>query len=127
MTEASPRELRVLLCLAAAHTYYEAEDDEQEAVKAGLKRAFERLEERFDVRVLGAIEDDLLAHGATHLPHYRAYILLAARDLDTAVELCKVVKETRVGPYRLWRYLGLDARLGRTLPFVEIDLVRDPS
>jgi len=127
MIEATPGELRVLLCLAATQSYYDAKDDEQAEVKAGLRTAFERLEERFDVRVLGAIDDDLLAHGATHLPHYRAYILLAARDLNTAVELCKVVKETRVGPYRLWRYLGLDARIGRTLPFVEVDLARGPT
>jgi hypothetical protein len=118
MTAESTHALRVLLCLAATQSYYDAVPEEQVKVKAGLREAFGQLEDRFNVRLLGGVDDDLLSHGATQLPHYRAYILLDAADFDTVVNLCKVVKETAVGPYCLWRYLGIDARIGRELPFI---------
>jgi hypothetical protein len=120
MSEEPAYPLRVLLCLVATQSYYDAEPEEQEKVKAALREGFGLLDERFDIRLLGGFDDDLLSHGATHLPHYRAYILLDTANLNTVVNLCRVVKETRVGPYCLWRYLGIDARIGRRLPFIEV-------
>ena len=119
--EEDPRPpLRVLLCLAATQNFYDGTDEERAEVKLALRRAFGQLGTRFAVRVLGSIDDDLLSHGASQLPHYRAYILLDADDFETVVELCKVVKEVEAGPHRLWRYVGIDARVGRQLPFVEV-------
>ncbi len=119
MTAESTDTLRVLLCLTATQRYYDAVPAEQATVKAGLRQAFGQLDDRFNVRVLGGLDDDLLSHGATQLPHYRAYILLDAADLATVASLCRLVKETAVGKYCLWRYLGIDARVGTNLPFVE--------
>jgi hypothetical protein len=112
-------DMRVLLCLSATQCYYDETPEGQEKVKAALGEAFGNLEERFGVRVLGGIDDDLLSHGATHLPHYRAYILLDAPDFGSVVKLCEVAKKTAVGPYCLLRYMGIDARIGRPLPFIE--------
>lgn len=120
MTNPTSQWLRVLLCLSSKQNFYDANDADRVEVKTALRAAFWKLGDRFAVRVLGSMDDDLLSHGASQLPHYRAYILMEARDFETVVALCQVVKEVAVGSHRLWRYVGIDARVGRPLPFVEI-------
>ncbi|KOG88887.1 iacB, partial [Streptomyces varsoviensis] len=46
-----------------------------------------------------------------------SYILADVPDVATAAEVCGIVRETPVGESRLWRYLRVEARLGRPLFF----------
>jgi hypothetical protein len=48
---------------------------------------------------------------------WTAYILAEVPDLATVTKVCDIVRSTPVGDGRLWRYLRIEARLGRELFF----------
>jgi hypothetical protein len=53
---------------------------------------------------------------STEFP-WTAYILADAPDLESVTAVCNVVREATVGEHRLWRYLRIEARVGRPLFF----------
>ncbi|GHF40294.1 hypothetical protein GCM10010359_48570 [Streptomyces morookaense] len=107
--------LRVLFRLGVTQTYFDASEDERSAVHPAILRAFDDLGERFGVRVLGTLDDDRLQTGAAG--EWISYILADAPDLAAAVRVVDLLRETRIGSHRLWRYLRIDARVGRPLMF----------
>ncbi|MEV0278884.1 hypothetical protein AB0I22_21210 [Streptomyces sp. NPDC050610] len=109
--------LRTLFCIAVTQEFFNAGDDERAAVAAAITPAFDRLAERFGITVLGTLDDDQLMVGATPGWPWTSYILADVPDVATASEVCGIVRETPVGESRLWRYLRVEARLGRPLFF----------
>lgn len=111
--------LRTLFCIGVTQEFFNAGDEERAAVAAAIPPAFERLADRFGVRVLGTLDDDQLMVGASAAWPWTSYILADVPDLDTVSRVCGIVRETEVGTggVRLWRYLRIEARTGRPLFF----------
>jgi hypothetical protein len=109
--------LRVLFCLGVLPEFFSADGDTQAALLSGIPAAFEDLGGRFGVRVLGTMDDDELMVGCSATWPWTCYILADVPDLQTVARVCNVVREAEAGDHRLWRYLKVEARVGRRLFF----------
>ena len=109
--------LRVLFCIGVQQTFFEQSWSGVPALIAAMKDAFADLGGRFGVRVLGTMDDDELMVGASPVWPWTAYILAEAPDLAAVTAVCNLVRETEVGGDRLWKYMRIEARVGRQLFF----------
>jgi hypothetical protein len=109
--------LRVLFCIGVAQTFFEQEESRLADLIAAIKGAFDDLHGRFGLDVLGTIDDDELMVGQSPSWPWTAYILADAPDLAAVTAVCNLLRETTVGEHRLWRYLRIEARVGRPLFF----------
>ena len=109
--------VRVLFCIGVAQTFFEEEASRLPELIAAIKTAFDDLQGRFGIDVLGTIDDDELMVGPSPSWPWTAYILADAPDLEAVTAVCNLVRETSVGEHRLWRYLRIEARVGRQLFF----------
>lgn len=106
---------RALFRISVTQDFFAANDAERAKALEAIPAAFERLGERFGITVLGTFDDDLLTVGPS--PEPMAYILAELPDPQAAVRICELARDTSVGEYRLWRYLRIEAKLGRELFF----------
>ena len=67
--------------------------------------------------ISGTFDDDELMVGASSTWPWTAYILADAPDLDAVRRVTNILRETPVGSHRLWRYMRVEARIGRPLFF----------
>ncbi|MFF2806816.1 hypothetical protein ACFVT2_06465 [Streptomyces sp. NPDC058000] len=109
--------LRTLFCIGVTQDFFAADDALRATVAAAIPPAFDRLGERFGVTVLGTLDDDQLMVGAAPAWPWTSYLLADVPDLDTVAMVCGIVRDTPVGDGRLWRYLRIEARVGRPLFF----------
>jgi hypothetical protein len=109
--------LRVLFCLGVLPEFFSAGGDTQAALLSGIPAAFEDLGGRFGLTVLGTMDDDELMVGPSSAWPWTAYILADAPDLDAVIAVCDLVRSTRIGEDRLWRFMRIEARVGRRLFF----------
>ncbi|MFF4605657.1 hypothetical protein ACFY12_23320 [Streptomyces sp. NPDC001339] len=117
MTDTPGTPLRTLFCIGVTQDFFAADDATRASVAAALPPAFERLAERFGAQVLGTMDDDQLMVGASTAWPWTSYLLADVPDLDTVSRICGIVRDTEVGDGRLWRYLRIEARVGRPLFF----------
>ncbi len=110
-------ELRVLFCFGVTQSFFDEEPEQVSTIAAGIIAAFEDLEGRFGVTVLGTMDDDELMVGASTTWPWTCYILADVPDLETVTQVCNIVREAEVDGTRLWRYLKVEARVGRPLFF----------
>ena len=87
-----------------------------------IKAAFSSLEERFGVRVLGTLDDDETMVGPSITWPWTCYILAHAPDPGAAAAVCNLLRETTIGSDRLWKFMKIEARVGRPLFFGEPEL-----
>lgn len=109
--------LRVLFCIGVTHCFFEREPQEIKPVVEAIEGGFADLSGRFGLEVLGTIDDDELVVGPSDGWPWTCYILADAPDLDAVRAVTNVIRETEVGSHRLWRYLKIEARIGRRLFF----------
>jgi hypothetical protein len=109
--------LRVLFCFGALQPFFDLEIDEFPAVMNAIVGAFDDLEGRFGVHVIGTMDDDELVSGPTDTYPWTAYVLADAPSLDAVKRVCAVLRETQVGKHAVGRYMRLEARVGRPLFF----------
>jgi hypothetical protein len=109
--------LRVLFCLGVMPEFFGAAGETQAALLQGIPAAFEDLGGRFGITVLGTMDDDELMVGPSANWPWTAYILADAPDLDAVIAVCNILRETRIGEDRLWKYMRIEARVGRRLFF----------
>jgi hypothetical protein len=115
--EHEPGPLRVLFCLGVSQTFFEEDAAGLPDLISAIKGAFDDLHGRFGIKVLGTIDDDQIIVGPSPNWPWTAYILADAPSLDAVVAVCNIVRESPVGGYRLWRYMRVEARVGRELFF----------
>jgi hypothetical protein len=115
--EKESKDLRVLFCIGVSQTLFDEEWERVPQLVPAITKAFDDLQGRFGVKVLGTIDDDELMVGPSPNYPWTCYILADAPDLDAVVKVCNVVREGQVGPHRLWRYMRIEARVGRQLFF----------
>jgi hypothetical protein len=115
--EKEGRALRVLFCFGVTQSFFEAEPDSVPRIAAAITEAFADLGGRFGVRVLGTMDDDELQVGASVVWPWTAYVLADVPDIETVAKVTNVLREAEVDGARLWRYLRVEARVGRPLFF----------
>ncbi len=115
--EKAGRALRVLFCFGVTQSFFEADPASVPAIATAITETFANLGGRFGVRVLGTMDDDELMVGASVAWPWTAYVLADVPDLQTVTKVTNLLRETEVEGARLWKYLRVEARVGRPLFF----------
>jgi hypothetical protein len=115
--EKEGRALRVLFCFGVTQRFFDAEPESVPRIAAAITEAFADLGGRFGVRVLGTMDDDELQVGASAAWPWTAYVLADVPDLQTVAKVTNVLREAEIEGARLWKYLRIEARVGRPLFF----------
>jgi hypothetical protein len=111
-----PKRLRVLFCAAVTQNFFDLRPDQIGEVWGGVALMLKGIRDLPGVEILGTIDDDETMVGTS--PNgwpWTFYILADVPDRDTAVAACNLFRVTPVGDYRLWRYIRVEARIGREL------------
>lgn len=108
--------LQALFCIGITQEFFNAPNDEIAGIGAAIFAAFDDLEGRFGVKVLGTFDDDLLQCGATPEFPWISYILAEIPDATAAVEVTNLLR-TPYKDHRLVKYLRIEARIGHPLFF----------
>jgi hypothetical protein len=111
--------LRALFAFGLTQDFFTEERARIPAIMEALKASFGDLERRYGVRVLGTLDDDELMVGARETWPWTCYILAEVPDHASVAAVCNLLRTTEVGDARLWKYLRVEARLGRPLFFGE--------
>ena len=111
--------LRALFAFGLTRDFFTEERTGIPPIMEALKASFADLEERFGVRVLGTLDDDELMVGARETWPWTCYILAEVPDRAAVAAVCNLLRTTEVGDARLWKYVTVEARLGRPLFFGE--------
>jgi len=110
--------LRVLFCIGVNPAFFDAGADERQDAFETIKSAFANLGERFGLRVLGTMDDDQTMVGSSSTWPWTCYILADAPDLDAVAGVCNLLRATTLASgATLWKYLKIEARVGRELFF----------
>jgi hypothetical protein len=109
--------LRVLFCIGVTPAFFDADAADLDEIGTTIKQAFDNLDERFGLEVLGTMDDDELMVGPSLEWPWTCYVLANAPSVEAVVGVCNIIRETPLGPGRLWKYLRIEARVGRPLFF----------
>ena len=112
-----PESIRTLFCIGVSPGLLLADAVERRQAFDAIVPAFDDLAGRFGLDVLGTIDDDQVMVGISSTWPWTAYILADAPSLDAVVAVCDIVRSTEVGSHQLWKYLKIEARVGRALFF----------
>ena len=115
--EKQEKSLRVLFCFGVSQSFFEEDAARVPELAQAITGAFTDLAGRFGIHVLGTMDDDELMVGPSVVWPWTAYILADAPDLDAVTAVCNILRETEVGGGKLWRYMRVEARVGRPLFF----------
>jgi hypothetical protein len=113
------KEVRVLFAFGLTQDFFTEDRSLIPAIMEALKRGFGDLEGRFGVRVLATLDDDETMVGANGTWPWTCYVLAEAPDRNAVASVCNLLREVEVGDARLWKYLKVEARIGRPLFFAE--------
>ena len=123
MSEVAPyrgdKSLRVLFAFGLTQDFFAEERARIPAIMETLKSGFANLDERFGVRVLGTLDDDQTIVGATPTWPWTCYVLAEVGDREGVAAVCGLLRELKADGTPLWKYLKVEARLGRPLFFAE--------
>ena len=111
------KQLRVLFCMGVTQSFFDQPQERIMPVIQAIGSAFADLSGRFGIRVLGTFDDDELMVGSSATWPWTAYILADAPSVDAVTAVCNLVRESEVEGSRLWKYMKIEARVGRPLFF----------
>ena len=112
--------LRVLFCGAVLQNFFDLPGSEIGKVGAATGEMLKGIRDLPGVEILGTIDDDQTMVGTS--PNgwpWTFYILADVPDRDTVVAACNLFRTIEIGEHRLWRYIRVEARLGRELVIPE--------
>jgi hypothetical protein len=112
--------LRTLFCCAVTQNFFDLPTDQIGAVWQATGAMLKGIRDLPGVEVLGTMDDDQTMVGTS--PNgwpWTFYILADVADRQTAVEACNLFRTTPVGEHRLWKYMRVEARIGRELTIPE--------
>lgn len=112
--------LRALFCGAVLQNFFDLPASEIGAVWAATGEMLRGIRDLPGVTILGTIDDDQTMVGTS--PNgwpWTFYILAEIPDRETAVAACNLFRTIEVGEHRLWKYIRVEARLGRELVIPE--------
>lgn len=114
------KKIRALFCGAVLQNFFDLPGAEIPTVLKATGKLLRTIREMPGVEVLGTMDDDETMVGTS--PNgwpWTFYILADVPDRETAVEICGLFRTSQVGDYRLWKYMRVEARLGRELVMPE--------
>ncbi|MBA2383780.1 MAG: hypothetical protein H0V68_03845 [Actinobacteria bacterium] len=111
------QDLRVLFCFGVSQTFFEEDAARVPELAGAIAKAFEDLSGRFGLRVLGTLDDDELMVGPSAGWPWTAYILADAPSIEAITAVCNILRETEIRGGKLWKYMRVEARVGRQLFF----------
>ena len=116
MTTDSPKKLRTLFCGAVLQNFSDLPAAEIGTVWQATGVMLKGIRNLPGVEILGTLDDDetLVGTSPTGWP-WTFYILADVPDRATVVAACNLFRTTPVGEHRLWRYIRVEARIGREL------------
>ncbi|MCJ8158710.1 hypothetical protein [Sphingomonas sp. LaA6.9] len=117
---ATPKKIRTLICGAVLQGFFDLPSEDIPMVLKATGRTIRAIREMPGVEVLGTLDDDETMVGTS--PNgwpWTFYILADVPDRETAVAICGLFRTTEVGEHRLWKYMRVEARLGRELVMPE--------
>lgn len=114
--------LRVLFAFGVTQEFFNEDRTRLPEIFKALRTGFADLEERFGVTVLGTLDDDQTMVGASLTWPWTCYIMAEAPDHGAVAAVCNVLREVNASGTPLWRYLKIEARVGRSLFFGEPDV-----
>lgn len=109
--------MRVLFCFGVLPALFEERAEDVPPILQAITDAYTDLERRFGVKVIGTFDDDQIMMGPSTSWPWTAYILADAPDYAAVVAVCNLTRTTAIGPYKLSRYMRVEARIGRSLFF----------
>lgn len=112
--------IRTLFCGAVLQPFFDLPGAEIPTVLQATGAMLKRLRELPGVSVIGTMDDDetMVGTSPTGWP-WTFYILADVTDRATVVAACNLFRTTAVGEHRLWRYMRVEARMGRELVMPE--------
>jgi len=108
--------LRVLFCGAVLQNFFDLPAAEIGKVWQATGEMLKGIRDLPGVEIIGTIDDDQTMVGTS--PNgwpWTFYILADVPDRQTVVEACNLFRTVAVGEYRLWKYMRVEARIGREL------------
>lgn len=108
--------LRVLFCIGVNQNFFDLPTGRSKIVWDGFTSMLRQLYELPGVTVLGTIDDDQHMVGPSHSWPWTCYVLADVADQPTVAAACDLFRTVQVGEHGLWRYMRIEARVGRPLP-----------
>ena len=120
MSETPKNPLRVLFCGAVLQNFFDLPFSDIGKVWSATGEMLKGIRDLPGVTILGTIDDDetMVGTSPTGFP-WTFYILADVPDRETAVAACNFFRTIEVGEHRLWKYLRVEARIGRELVIPE--------
>jgi len=114
MTDKAP--LRALICGAVLQNFFDLPAADIGKVWSATGDMLKGIRDLPDVKILGTIDDDQTMVGSSPSGWpWTFYILAEMPDRETVVAACNLFRTIEVGEYRLWKYMRVEARIGREL------------
>ena len=117
---AETKPIRALFCGAVLQNFFDLPGADIPTVLEATGQKLKKIRGMPGVTVLGTFDDDETMVGTS--PNgwpWTFYILADVADRDTAIAICNLFRTTEVGEFRLWKYMRVEARLGRELVMPE--------
>lgn len=107
--------IRALLCIAVTQNFFDLPGSGIPAVWKAVGEMLKGIAATPKLRILGTLDDDETMVGTSPGWPWTCYLLVEAADRQAVVSACNLFRTTAVGEHRLWKYLRVEARLGREL------------
>ncbi|PZP61584.1 hypothetical protein [Pseudoxanthomonas winnipegensis] len=116
MSDATPYPIRALLCIAVTQNFFDLPGSEIGTVWKAVGEMLKGVNTMPGLRLLGTMDDDetMVGTSPSGWP-WTCYLLVEAADRQAVVNACNLFRTIQIGEYRLWKYLRVEARLGREL------------
>lgn len=117
MSQSPATPLRVLFCMGVNQNFFDATAEEAQQVWRAFSTMMNGIADQPGMKVLGNLDDDRGMVGPSDGYPWTTYVLADAPDLATVHAACNLVRVTPVGDgtYKLWKYIKIEARVGREL------------
>lgn len=114
MTNVKP--IRTLFCVAVHQNFFDLPFEEIGKVWTGFASFMSNVSKLPGVTVLGTLDDDETMVGTSPAGFpFTCYLLADCPDRETVKAACNLFRTIEVGEHRLWRYMRVEARMGRAL------------
>ena len=119
MAETS-HQMKVLFCGAVLQNFFDLSGNELPPALLGAGTLIKSIREHPGITVLGMLDDDETMVGTSPDGYpWTFYIMADVTDRQAVVECCNYLRTIKVGDYSLWRYIRLEARIGRDIVMPE--------